>query len=107
MSTALIDLGRAREPSSDDLPALSSYLSQLVGEPFRFARESCGDELTLHFGDLSPARWPKLKGRLYKEYILGPRASPWVLKSGPEPVVVNAGVLLDASEVSLGTPLPK
>jgi hypothetical protein len=107
MSTHLIDLRQARESSSDDLPGLVAQLAPLVGEPFRFVRVSYGDELTLHFGNLEPARNPKLKGKLYGAYILGMRASPWVLKSGTEPVVVNGGVLRDLSEGALGSPLRK
>ena len=34
-------------------------------------RVSYGDELTLHFGDLRPARSPKLKAKPYGAYILG------------------------------------
>src|SRR5438128_334047 len=107
MGTRLIDLRQAREPSSADLPGLLAHLAQLVGEPFRFVRVSYGDELTLHFGDLEPARSPKLKGKLYGAYILELCASPWMLKSGTEPVVVNGGVLHDPSEAALGTPLRK
>jgi hypothetical protein len=107
MSTHLIDLRQARESSSHDLPGLVGQLAPLVGEPFRFVRVSYGDELTLHFGDLEPARSPKLKGKLYGAYILGMCASPWVLKSGTEPLVVDGGVLHGPSESALGTPLRK
>jgi len=79
----------------------------LAGEPFRFVRVSYGDELKVYFGDLEPARHPKLKGKLSGAYILGMRASPWVLKSGIQPVVVNGGVLRDPSEAALGTLLRK
>jgi hypothetical protein len=91
MSTSLIDLRQAREPAPDHLPDLSAYLAQLVGEPFQFARVSYGDELTFHFGDLRPARSPKLK-KPYGSYILGLRGSAWVLKSGVEPLIVAAGI---------------
>ena len=50
MGTHLIDLRQARKRSPDDVAGLYSYLAQLVGEPFQFARVSYGDELTLHFG---------------------------------------------------------
>lgn len=83
MSRALIDLGREQTPTSGNLPGLTVYLKQLIGEPFRFARVSYGDELTLHFGDLRPARSLKLKDHLYGTYTLGMRGSPWVLKPGP------------------------
>ena len=71
MATNLIDLGHTRAPSHDDLPGLFADLTQLVGEPFRFARVSYGDELTLHFGDLEQARSVKLKDKRYGAYILG------------------------------------
>ena len=49
MTTNLIDLRQAREAAPDNIPGLYAYLAQLVGESFRFARVSYGDELTLHF----------------------------------------------------------
>ncbi len=107
MATHLIDFHQAQKPSSDDLPGLYARLAQLIGEPFRFARVSYGDELTLHFGDLRPSRSPKLKDKLYGAYILGMRASAWLLKSGSEPVIVEAGVLLDPISSGLGKPLSK
>ena len=107
MGTNLIDLRHGLEPSHDDLPGLFASLFQLVGEPFRFARVSYGDELTLHFGDLRPAHSPKLKHKPYGAYLLGLRRSSWVLKSGPEPVVMIAGVTLNPSLPAFGTPLSK
>ena len=88
MGTNLIDL---RQPSHGSIADLSSQLSTWIGEPFRFARVSYGDELTLHFGDLRQAHSPKLREKLYGTYILGLRGSSWILKSGPEPVVVTSG----------------
>jgi hypothetical protein len=93
MTTNLIDLRRPCESSGDDLPGLQAYLAQLVGEAFRLARVSYGNELTLHFGDLRPARSPKRNGQPYGAYILGMRASPCVLKAGTEPLVIASGVL--------------
>ncbi|HVC95183.1 MAG TPA: hypothetical protein VND64_15920 [Pirellulales bacterium] len=108
METNLIDLRRAPKPSEGNLAGLSAFLAQLVGEPFRFARVSYGDELTLHFGDTRPARSPKLRHRLlYGAYILGLRSSPWVLKSGAEPVVLTTGVVLDPAGPAFGRPLTK
>jgi hypothetical protein len=68
-----IDLRREQARSGKDLAGLMGYLTQLVGEPFRFSRVSYGDELTLHLGDLRPARSPKLKGKSYGAFILGVR----------------------------------
>lgn len=107
MTANLIDLRQGREAAPDYLPGLQAYLAQLVGEPFRFARVSYGDELTLHFGDLRPARSPKLKDRLYGTYILGVRASPWVLKAGNAPMVVAAGIDLDETASGFGRPVRK
>ncbi len=107
MGANLIDLRQEQKASPDDLPGLYAHLAQLVGEPFRFARVSYGDELTLHFGDLRAARSPKLKHKFYGAYILGLRASPWVLKPGAEPVVLTAGVVLNPPPPAFGRPLPK
>lgn len=107
MGTNLIDLRQPRGPSLDNLPGLSAYLSQFVGEPFRFARVSYGDELTLHFGDLRPGRSPKHKHKHYGTYILGLRGSSWVLKSGAEPVVITDGSGFDPPPASVGKPLSK
>ena len=106
-TTNLIDLRQPRDAAPDNLPGLQTYLTQLVGEPFRFARVSYGDELTLHFGDLRPARSPKLKGRMYGAYVLGARGSPWALKSGTEPLVLTAGIDLGDVPSALGKPVSK
>jgi hypothetical protein len=107
MDTRLIDLRQAHKPSTEDLPGLHASLAQWVGEPFQFARVSYGDELTLHFGDLRPAQSSKLKTHLYGAYILGLRGSPWVLKSGSEPFVLTAGLMLDSIPPAFGKPLSK
>src|SRR5262245_47472425 len=107
MDTNLIDLRPARRSTSDDLRGLEGYLAQLVGEPFRFARVSYGDELTLHFGDLRPAKSPKLKKQLYGAYLLGLRGSPWILKSGSAAQLLTAGVLTPPGPNGLGKPLRK
>lgn len=105
MGTNLIDLRQAQEPSQDNLSGLYAYLSQLVGEPFRFARVSYGDELTLHFGDLRQAKSPKLRHNLYGSYILGLRGSSWVLKSGSEPVLITTGEVFNSPPPAFGKPL--
>jgi hypothetical protein len=107
MAANLIDLRQTRNVSSDDSSALQAYLAQLVGEPFRFARVSYGDELTLHFGELRPARSPKLKNKTYGAYILGVRASPWILKSGSESLILTAGIDLDNLPNGFGKPIGK
>ena len=55
METTRIDLSQEQKSSGQDLSGLKSHLAPLLGVPFRFARVSYGDELTLHFGDLRPA----------------------------------------------------
>lgn len=100
MTTSLIDFRQAR--TAPDVPGLQSQLSPLIGEPFCFARMSYGDELTLHFGDLRPARSPKLAGKMYGAFILGVRGSTWILKSGSEPLVLS----VDASDGMNGTGTP-
>lgn len=107
MASNLIDLRQAKGPSHDNLSGLHAYLSQLIGEPFRFARVSYGDELTLHFGDLRPGRSPKLKHKPYGAFILGLRGSSWVLKSGSEPVVVTAGEVFAPAPPAFGQCLQK
>jgi len=92
----LIELRQPRNAVADDLAGLQGYLAQLIGEPFRFARVSYGDELTIHFGDLRPARSPKLKNHSYGSYILGVRGSSWVLKSELAAQLLTAGFDPDA-----------
>ncbi len=107
MTANLIDLRHTREAAPDTPPDLQTYLAQLVGEPFRFARVSYGDELTLHFGDLKPARSPKLKNRFYGAYILGVRASMWILKSGTVPLARIYGFDSGESLGETGKPIGK
>lgn len=107
MTPELIDLTQVANASPDNLPALQAHLTRLIGEPFRFVRVSYGDELTLHFGGLRPARSPKLKKKLYGTYILGVRGSPWSLKSGSEPLVLTAGIDLENLPSGLGKPIRK
>lgn len=79
----------------------------MVGEPFRFARVSYGDELTLHFGDLRFARSPKLKHKQYGAYILGVRGASWILKSGRKPLVITSGAVSNPAPPEFGLPLSK
>ncbi len=90
MTSSILELRPDIRHSNDDLPSLRPISLSFAGEPFRFARISYGDELTLHFGDLRPPRSPKLK-KPYGAYILGLRASAWVLKSVTESALVTSG----------------
>lgn len=107
MTTHRIDLRQAPNASPDRLSDLQAYLTPLLGEPFRFARVSYGDELTLHFGEIRPARSPKLRNKPYGSYILGVRGSPWMLKSGSEPLVLTAGIDGESLPTGLGKPIRK
>jgi len=90
MGVNFIKLSEPRKSSATNLGELNAHLSQLVCEPFRFVRVSYGDELTLHFGHLGfYQNPPKLKDKPHGDFILGMRASPWVLKTG-------SGVLLSS-----------
>ena len=80
---AVVDFRGTAPTTRNDLRGLRPYLKQLIGEPFLFARESYGGELTLHFGteiELAPFR-----GRTASEgtHILCLRASVWSFKSVP------------------------
>jgi len=105
--THLIDLRQANQPAPGDPFGLQASLAPLIGEPFRFARVSYGDELTPRFGDLRPAGSPKLPKHMYGAYILGLRGSAWALKSGSEPLVVTAGILSQPLPLPVGKPLDK
>lgn len=107
MGASLVNLHQVCDASQNSLAGLDAYLSQLVGEPFRFARVSYGDELTLHFGDLRPGRSPKVRHLSYGAYILGLRASSWVLKSGTAPLIVASDAEFASASSEFGKPLSK
>ena len=104
--TTLVDLRQRRHAADPDVGGLRAYLAQLVGEPFRFARVSYGAELTLPFAALRPARSTR-SALKYGAYVLGLRASPWLLKSGSEPSVVTAGIPDQEAPASFGEQLRK
>jgi hypothetical protein len=106
MSTSLIELRDGTGQFPDDMLGLRAKLVELLGAPFRFARVSYGDELTLHFGDIRPARSRKLNKLPYGTYVLGVRGSSWVIKSGIEPVIWGSGVVpIISGRPAVGTPL--
>ena len=80
---ATVDFRGTAPRTPDDIRGLRPYLFQLVGEPFLFARESYGGELTLHFGQ--EVELPPFRGRRVTEgtHILTLRASAWAAKSVP------------------------
>ncbi|MEX0704449.1 MAG: hypothetical protein WD069_20275 [Planctomycetales bacterium] len=102
MNINVIDLSEAHESARDDLSGLHAYLAQLIGQPFRFARVSYGDELTLHFGDLRPGSAPARSHALYGAYVLGVRASPWLLKSANRSLMLNSEGAVPSASGTIG-----
>jgi len=100
MTAKLLDLGKPQHQTIDDLNGLRSYLSQLLGEQFDFARISYGDELTLHFGQLRPAASPKLREKPYGAFILGTRGSPWKLSLGATAAELRGGRDFEPDDVT-------
>lgn len=80
---AAVDFRGTAPRTRDDVRGLRPYLFQLMGEPFLFARESYGGELTLHFG--REVELPPFRGRVLTEgtHVLTLRASVWAAKSVP------------------------
>jgi len=83
---AVTDLTRERI-DSDDIDVLNEHLRQLVGLPFLSLRTSYPDELKVHLGAPVPYRHPALKDRVRGEYVLGARASEWILITGKDRAV--------------------
>lgn len=65
-----------------DLDDLNILLRALRGQMCWAVRWSYGDELRLDFGGQRPYRNPLLAGKCKGEWVLGTRATPWLL-SGP------------------------
>ena len=97
MTATLVDACRHLSDVTDDLPTLGDVLLQLVGEPFLFARAGYADELSLHFGTLRDAKHPRLRARgiKYGSHALYARGSAWLLKSGPNNLVILEGLPTD------------
>ena len=87
---ALIDLKEIQFDRTD-LAHLQSLLTQLVGQPFQFFRVFYGDELRLHLGALQSDSNPKMRSRMKGSYILGARASAWIVFSAPRRVLATSG----------------
>ena len=85
----LIDLKEIRHDGSD-LSDLQAMLKQLVGQPFLFFRVSYGDELRFHLGDLQSDSNPRMRGRTKGSYIVGARASLWMVYSAPQHVLATS-----------------
>ena len=65
------------------------YVKRLGDEPLLRASFSYGGELRLHFGRPVSHENPRLVGRTHGEWVLGLRATPWVL--------VGSGAILSRS----------
>ncbi len=107
MNAKVIDFAQSREMAPDDMGGLNAHLTQLIGEPFQFMRVSYGDELTIHFGNLRPARSPKLPNKFYGEYVLGMRASRWSIKGGKVPLLLSSGMVADDIVIQGALPIAK
>ena len=88
----LVDLKETRH-DCPDLSGLQSLLKQLHGQPFRFFRVSYGDELRLHLGDLQGYSSPRMQGRSKGAYMIGARASSWLVFSAPRLVLASSEVV--------------
>jgi len=76
--------------SSFNVPLLNLLIKQLIGEPFLFFRISYGGELTLHMGEAKRYAHPKMKHLTKGSYILGARASSWVVRSAPTSTLLTS-----------------
>ncbi len=77
----LTDYAEVRFESSD-ADDLLSVLTQLQGQRFLSFLVSYGDELRLNLGEPIPFTSPRLRGRSRGAYVLGARASSWVVVGG-------------------------
>lgn len=85
---ALIDLKEIQFDRMDSAH-LQSLLTQLLGLSFQFFRVSYGDELRLHLGPLQSYSNPKMRSLMKGSYILGARASSWIVFSAPRRVLAT------------------
>jgi len=107
MSLQILQVNESGDDVAGTGASLAVSLSTLVGELFGFLRVTYGDEATFHFGEMRPSSHPKRNGTLYGDFILGVRGSPWLLKSGTEPVVVCSGPLFTIQNRAIGKSLDK
>lgn len=62
----------------------------LVGETCNQVSFSYGDELKLHFGEMTPYDHPKLAHLLKGSWRFGARATPWTMKHNNQVLVVTS-----------------
>ncbi len=79
----MIDLVNLKEIrfESSDLEDLQALAKQLIGQPFQFFRVAYGEELRLHLGNLVNYSRSRTKGRTRGSFIIGSRASSWIVSS--------------------------
>ena len=81
-----------------DLGLLSLVLQGLTGEKCLGAKLSYADEFQLHFGELQPARHPKMLNHLRGSWILTTRASSWRAWLPKLGVLVTSGISWERPE---------
>jgi len=62
----------------------------LVGETCNQVSFSYGDELKLHFGEMTPYDHPKLAHLLKGSWRFGARATPWTVKHNKQVLVITS-----------------
>ncbi|MFM7600361.1 MAG: hypothetical protein ACKO7R_04050 [Pseudanabaena sp.] len=62
----------------------------LIGEICQQVSFSYGDELKLHFGEMTPCKHPKLAHLLRGSWRFGARATPWTVKHQGQILVVTS-----------------
>jgi len=72
----------------------------LIGEICHQVSFSYGDELKLHFGEMTPYDHPKLAHLLKGSWRFGARATPWIVKQGDRVLVVTSESDTDAETES-------
>lgn len=88
----VVDLKEIRF-ESHDLDDLRGLLKQLVGQAFRFFRVAYGEELRLHLGDLLTHSNPRLARHPRGSYVIGARASSWIVNSAPRSAILFSDTL--------------
>ena len=99
----LVDLKEIRYGCSD-VADLQALLKQLIGQPFQFFRVAYGDELRLHLGTFRDYANSKLRNRPRGSYVIGARASSWMVASATKSVLLASdNVQVRAPEGSIKT----
>lgn len=100
MVTTMLDLQTGIPPTTHPWESLHLlFASQLMGEPFLFARPTYGEELTLHFGcRVTQPKTQKPRG----SHVLSCRASVWFIKPGTVPVIMSNGLVSTNDTDSVG-----